>query len=415
MKTNNSNNNKPVSDITRSPFVLDAHQGEIIRALRQRQRISRPDIVNITGWSRAKTAIEINRLLEMGLIKEIGEGPSEGGRRPRLLSLNDELGYLVGVDIGATSIDVALADFAGRILDHQSEPSDVRLPPEQVLGRCVEILLEMLEKHGTSPQCVLGVGVGVPGPVEFSKGILVSPPLMPNWEGYSIRSYFQQTVQSALIVVDNDVNIMANGELRVGEGRGVDHFIFVKIGTGIGAGIVSNGRIHRGASGSAGDIGHISVDKNGPVCRCGNIGCLEAVAAGPAIAEAAQKAVLAGTSPVLARIFQERNGELHTEDVGAAIREGDRTAVEIVQFCGKVIGETLASLVNFFNPSYIFVGGGVTHLGDQLLLSIRQAVLKRSLPLATRHLVIKYSSLGSKAGIMGAIYMAQDQLFWVMN
>jgi len=413
--TETNNASKPVSDVIRSPFVLDLQQGEIIRTLRQRQNISRPEVVRITGWSRAKATLEINRLLGMGLIKEIGEGPSEGGRRPRLLSLNNELGYLVGVDIGATSIDVALADFCGKVIEIASEPTDVRFPPEIVLGRCTEIMLELLKKNGATPEKVLGVGVGVPGPVEFSKGILVAPPLMPAWEGYSIRSFFQQIVHSALIVVDNDVNIMANGELRVGDARGIDHFIFIKIGTGIGAGVVSNGRIHRGASGCAGDIGHISVDKNGPVCRCGNIGCLEAVTAGPAIADAATKAVQAGTSPVLARIYKERNGELRAEDVGAAIREGDRASVEIVQNSGKIIGETLASLVNFFNPSHIIVGGGVTQLGDQLLLSIRQAVLKRSLPLATRHLVIKYSSLGSKAGIMGAIFLAQDHLIWVMN
>jgi predicted NBD/HSP70 family sugar kinase len=238
---------------------------------------------------------------------------------------------------------------------------------------------------------------------------------MPLWERYPIRDFFRKTFRSAFVVVDNDVNIMALAELREGDGRGLDHFIFIKIGTGIGCGIVSNGKIHRGADGSAGDIGHICVDKNGPVCRCGNLGCLEAVTAGPAIAEYAVNAARDGSSSILAKKMESNGGTLSTEDVGAAMREGDRKALEIIQYSGRIIGETLASLVNFFNPSYIFFGGGVTNLGNQLLSSIRQAVLNRSLPLATRHLVIDYSSMGPDAGVIGAICLAKDHLFIVVN
>ncbi len=395
-------------------FVLNRDEGEIIHLLNQHGQISRTDLARMTGWSRAKISLEMDGLIRRGLVLEVGDGVSEGGRKPRLLSINDQLGFLAGVDIGATSIDLALADVCGVILQRRSEPADVRNSPEQLLGRCCELICEMVLAQGGQPEKILGIGVGVPGPVEFSKGVLVAPPLMPLWERYPIRDFFRKTFRSAYVVVDNDVNIMALAELREGDGRGVDHFIFIKIGTGIGCGIVSNGKIHRGADGSAGDIGHICVDKNGPVCRCGNLGCLEAVTAGPAIAEKAMRAAQDGSSQILAHKLTANGGSLTTEDVGSAMREGDRAAVEIVQYSGRVIGETLASLVNFFNPNYIFFGGGVTNLGNQLLSSIRQAVLNRSLPLATRHLVIDYSSMGSDAGIIGAICLAKDHLFLVV-
>jgi predicted NBD/HSP70 family sugar kinase len=208
---------------------------------------------------------------------------------------------------------------------------------------------------------------------------------------------------------------MALGELRGGAGVGVDNFIFVKIGTGIGAGIVCNGLVHRGSHGSAGDIGHICADRNGPICRCGNMGCLEIMAAGPAMANRAMQAAQNGASSILAKKLEANNRMLRAEEVGAAAREGDRVAIEIIQSSGQMIGDVLAGLVNFFNPSLILVGGGVSNIGNQLLASIRQAVLRRSTALATRELVISYSPMGSEAGVTGAIYLALEHLFVVKD
>ena len=202
---------------------------------------------------------------------------------------------MVGVDIGATSIDVALADVTGKILQRCSQTADVRNRPEVLLGACVELVKEVVSLQNCRTDQLLGIGVGVPGPVDFARGVLVAPPLMPGWENFPIRNFFKESFPSAYVVVDNDVNIMALGEQRAGDGAGIDHFIFVKIGTGIGAGIMSNGKIHRGSDGCAGDIGHICVDKDGPLCSCGNKGCLEAMSAGPAItARATSSAGLPG-------------------------------------------------------------------------------------------------------------------------
>jgi predicted NBD/HSP70 family sugar kinase len=206
---------------------------------------------------------------------------------------------------------------------------------------------------------------------------------------------------------------MALGEINQGAGKGVNNLIFVKIGTGIGAGIISQGQIYRGASGCAGDIGHISIDKSGPVCHCGNKGCLEALAGGPAIAERSLNAAQAGKSPILLKYYEKNGGKLSAEDVGNAAREGDALSIEIIRESGQMVGDVIASLVNFYNPDMIVIGGGVSNLGNLLLSSIRQAVLNRSLPLATRNLDIVFSGIGEDAGVFGAVNLAMDYIFTV--
>ncbi len=398
-----------------APLSVTPAEAAIIQALRQSESISRTDLSRQTNWSRPKITAEVSRLIHRGILVEVGEGNSDGGRRPRLLKLNRLLGYVVGLDVGATSIDLAVADLNAHVLSRDSGPADVREEPTVLMGQIRDRILKMLARAGLQPKQVLGIGIGVPGPVDFANGVLVAPPLMPAWEGFSIRDFFHATFPAACVMVDNDVNIMALGELRAGAGVGIDNFIFVKIGTGIGAGIVCNGQVHRGSSGSAGDIGHICADHHGPVCRCGNIGCLEMMAAGPAIAARAVEAAQTGSSLILAKKLESNNGALKSEDVAAAAREGDRAAIEIIQSSGQLIGDVLAGLVNFFNPSLIIVGGGVANIGNQLLASIRQAVLRRSTALATRNLAANYSSIGTEAGVIGAIHLALEYLFVVQN
>jgi glucokinase-like ROK family protein len=393
--------------------MLNSSEAEVMKVLRRDGQTSRADITNVIGWSRAKTSQEVNLLVEKGYLIDVGEGASKGGRKPRLLRFNSDLGYVVGIDIGATSIEIALADVNGSILRRAAEPADVRDAPEEILGRCSELILELTVAQGIHPEQILGIGVGVPGPVDFAHGVLVAPPLMPDWENFSIRNFFKETFQSAFVVIDNDVNIMALGEQRSGDAATVDHFLVVKIGTGIGCGIMANRKIHRGSHGSAGDIGHICVDKDGPVCRCGNRGCLEAMAAGPAIVEKAMQAAQSGKSELLRKMMENHGGVLTPEDVNTACRDGDEAALDIIRISGRMIGDVLAGLVNFFNPSHIFITGGISNFGNHLLIAIKRAVLRRSLPLATSNLVLNYSRIGSDAGVLGAIMLALEYLFIV--
>jgi glucokinase-like ROK family protein len=397
-------NNKP---------ALNHVEAQIIQHLRAAGQLSRTELAKITGYSRASMTGFINELMESGIIREVGEGKSQGGRRSLMLSINGDYGFIAGYDIGATHIELALANFRGDIIEHSSEHADVRNNAEVVLGRCAEIVQQMLERQGGIPDQIVAVGIGVPGPVEFSKGILIAPPLMPTWENFPIKNYVAKTFPNATVVVDNDVNIMALGELHAGGGKGLNNFIWVKIGTGVGSGIIASGEIYRGASGVAGNIGHIEAEHNGTICRCGNRGCLEAVAAGPPIAEHGKEAAEAGRSSFLATRLKDNKGMITAVDVGDAAASGDTAAIEIIRDSGKLIGLVLAGLVEFFNPEVIYIGGKVSKIGFTLLSSIRQAVLRRANPLSTRDLHVEYSQLGDMAGVIGAIVLTFPHIFQV--
>ena len=371
---------------------------------------SRSELVSRTGLTRGIVAQRVGELLEIGLVVEDEIGPSTGGRPPRRIAFRGDAGHLLVADLGAMSIDVALTDLDGRILGHRDEPADVSAGPERCLARIEQLFGELTAATRDLPGQLWGVGIGVPGPVEFRSGRPVSPPIMPGWDGYPVRERFAARY-GAPVWVDNDVNILALGEWRSGIAIGHDNVVVVKIGTGIGAGIISNGRIHRGAQGAAGDVGHIQVvDAASVVCRCGNVGCLEALAGGGALARDGEAAAISGRSERLRSALQA-HGRVTAEDVARAASLGDPVAVSLLQAAGHRVGLMLASIVNFFNPSLIVVGGGVAQSGDQLLTSIRETVYRRSLPLATRDLVVHRSSLGALAGVIGASTMVLEQLF----
>lgn len=390
---------------------LSLEEANILVALRKHGPMSRADLGGRLGYSRANVTTILNHLLSLNILEERELGESQGGRRPRMYGINGRLGFVVGVDIGATSLDIALADFNGNILERLAEPADVRDQPEQFLSRVTALIEQMVEgQNGRSDQ-VLAIGMGVPGPVQFDEGVLIAPPLMPAWESFSIRSYMRQFFPAANVVVDNDVNVMAIGEAHAGAGRGIENFIFLKIGTGIGSGIICHGDIYRGQDGAAGDVGHICIDYNGPVCHCGNVGCLEIMAAGPAIAARGLEAAESGESDLLAEVLAANDGLMTAKMVGDAAKAGDLAANDIVKTSGRMIGGMLAGLVNFFNPRMILIGGGVSHIGIRFLSAIRQAVLRRSTALSTRHLRIEFSPLGKDAGVIGAIWLALEYVF----
>jgi glucokinase-like ROK family protein len=395
-------------------YFISTSEKVLVDLIRKHGEFSKSDLVAFTEYSRTKITICIDSLLEKNIIVANTITGYTGGRRSKKFSVNGNFGLVAGIDIGATSIDLAIADFSGKLLVRYSEPASVKDGPIRILGRVCSLLENLIQEGGLSSKKLDGIGIGVPGPVDYSVGSLVSPPIMPGWDRYPIIQTVQQWFPSSNVVVDNDVNVMALGEIYQGAGKGVDNLIFIKIGTGIGAGIICEGKIYRGSNGCAGDIGHISVDKNGPLCHCGNKGCLEAVAAGPAIAGRSLTAAQAGKSPILMRYYENNGNILRTEDVGSASSEGDALAIEIIRESGQFIGDVLAGLVNFYNPGMIVIGGGVSNLGDLLLSSIRQSVLRRSTPLATRDLLIVFSEIGPDAGVIGAINLAMDNIFTLL-
>lgn len=378
-----------------------------MRLVRAMERpVSRSEMTGALGVSRSKVSLEVGRLLEGGLLVEDGLAESDGGRRSSLLRIPRSAGLIAAVDLGASSIGVGLSDLGGELIAHGEEPAEIKDGPRTVLGRAKELLAGLLEDQEAGPREVLAIGVGVPGPVEHASGLLKSPPIMPGWDRFPIRDVFADEY-AAPVFVDNDVNMMALGEHRAGVGKGVDNVLFVKIGTGIGGGIIADGRLYRGAQGCAGDIGHICADPDGPVCPCGNRGCLEAMAGAPAIASKAERCARDGVSPALKEALDRRGG-LGPRDVGEAAALGDYHALEIIKESGRLVGRVLATLVSTLNPSLIIIGGGVANIGHALLGEIRGTVYRRSLPLATRNLPVVLSELEGLAGVTGASVLAAE-------
>jgi glucokinase-like ROK family protein len=389
------------------PDVLDA-TALVLDAIRLGRCSSRGQIVERTGLSRAVVAQRIAELVGYGIVEESGLGQSTGGRPPRQLRFRAEAGHVLTADLGATSIDVAVADLAGTVLAHAAEEADIAAGPERILTD-VERLFGEVSRSLSDVAPLRGIGIGVPGPVEFSTGRPVSPPIMPGWHDYPIRARLERRYD-APVWVDNDVNIMVLGEWRFGVARGHRNVVWIKVGTGIGAGLISDGALHRGANGAAGDVGHIQVVDESIVCRCGNLGCLEALSGGAALARDGEAAARDGRSRWLNEALQ-REGSINAATVSLGATHGDLACVELIQGSGRQIGRMLASVVNFFNPSLIVVGGGVTGAGNLFLATIRETVYRRSLPLATRELQVLPSVLGPMAGVVGAATMVADELF----
>ncbi|PXY19279.1 ROK family protein [Prauserella muralis] len=375
---------------------------------------TRPELGRRSGLGRTVVTQRVNQLTECGLLEEGALGPSSGGRAPRELRFRAGAGVILAAELGATSIGVGVTDLAGTVLAEREELADIALGPEPVLDRVEqlfdELLAEVRATGGDAEATVWGVGIGLPGPVEFATGRPSAPPIMPGWDGYPVRDRLTARF-SAPVWVDNEVNTMALGELRAGSAKGQSDILYVKIGTGIGAGLVSGGRLHRGSQGCAGDIGHAAVaDEENVVCRCGNTGCLEAYAGGAALARDGLAAAREGRSEFLAGVLAE-TGTVTAGDVSRAAQSGDRTSVELLTRAGRLIGSLLATLVSFYNPALVIIGGGVAAAGDLLLAAVRESVYRRSLPLATRELRIARSALSDRAGLVGAAFMVIDEVF----
>lgn len=383
------------------------HLAQIIGFVRGKRSVTRPEIIEATGLSRSLATKYTDIACDLNLLKNGEIGQSTGGRAPRLLDFNESAGSILVAELGATGFHVAESNLVGDLVEVSYIPADVSKGPDYVLDLVEKEFGKLITN--LKIKNLWGIGIGVPGPVEFATGIPISPPIMPGWDRYPIRERFSQKF-SAPVWIDNDVNLMALGEHALRKDSLTNELIFIKIGSGIGAGILTHARLHRGAQGCAGDIGHISIGADDVTCRCGNSGCIEAVAGGLALARDAEIAAKSGDSPYLNKVLKSKN-KVTSQDVIAGSDSGDRWCVEKIAKIGKDIGAVLATLVNFHNPSLIVIGGSVSAAGDKLLASIRESVLNRSLPLATRDLQIRLSEYQNQAGLSGAAEMVINELF----
>ena len=391
---------------------LSEDEAVILRSLFQSGPQSRTDLAHETRFSRTKVTDLVGQLMAREILQEIHRS-GQGQGKWKNLTINQGLGYLAGIDIGTTSVDVGLADCSCALLDRLSASTDVNDGTEAVLGVAIRLLEELLVQNGVREDQILGIGVGVPGPVSYPSGMVIGGQFTPGWEGFKIQDILTARFPGVVIRADNDANLMAMGSHKEGLGKNSSDFIFVKVGTGIGSGVYCRGHLYRSFSSCAGHIGHTCVDFNGPVCRCGNRGCLEALAGGPGIAAAAEEAVVAGESAVLASLKADHNGVLTAVEVGEAAAMRDPAALQIIRRAGTLIGTVLAGVINLYNPELIVIGGGISKIGNLLLAEIRREVLKRAYSYTTMGLRIEYSPIVDDVGVIGAVHYVRDWVFTV--
>ncbi len=355
------------------------------------------------GMTRAAISIIVSDLLDLGLVRESAHQTlPNGGRPPRLLEINPEYGKVIGIDLGASHVNVLITNVAAQILYEQEVPIDIAEGPQKILDKVDELVQQGIRQSGVRWDTILAIGLGVPGPIDSASGMVISPPIMPGWDRYPIRAVLEERWRVP-VSLNNDAELGAIGEWAFGAGRGERFLAYIKAGSGIGAGLLLDGKIYRGATGSAGEIGHLTIDENGPQCTCGNYGCVEAYAGGKAIARAAREAVQKGLRTQLSTLPIEAITAL---EVANAARRGDFLAQQIIERAGEHLGIAIAGVVNLFNPSVIIIGGGVAQIGDLYLEPVRRAVQKRSLSASARAVRITTALLGRRSSAMGAVVQA---------
>ncbi len=383
----------------------------VLGAIRSSSDITQPMLVEQVGLGRSVVGQRVAELEAAGLVVPSGFAPSTGGRAPRRLRLNNEAGYVLGADIATNELVVGVADLSGDLLETRHREIDVVDGPDVVVGVVEQLAGALVDEIGAR-RSPWSFGIGMPGPVAYDDGGPSTLPTMPEWSRHPTRQRLADRF-GVPVWMDNRTNLSALGERRVNPvAARSQHMVYLGGGYGIGAAVVVNGRIHRGAHGLAGAIDHVPVHGAADIhCRCGKTGCLEAVAGGAALARDGRLLAETLQSPALARVL-ERTGRIRPNDVTEAAGSGDAAAQALLHRAATLLGRSLATLVNVFDPDLVVVGGGIARARAHVLAAIREEVYRSALPAATRDLRIEPSAFDQEiAGITGAIEFALGELF----
>ncbi len=372
--------------------------GHVLHLIRRTGGLTRAEILEYTGLARSTVTSRLATLQSAGLVTTDGTNAAGRGRPPSQFHFREDNGALLLADAGATGVRTALTDLDGTINHEIPVTLDITIGPEKWLTKVCALFAQLLDREGCDASFIRGIGIALPGPVDFASGTVVQPPIMTGWNGYHIRSWFADTF-TCPVIIDNDANAMATGEYATAESERTS-MIMLKIATGIGAGIIVDQHIYRGEDGAAGDLGHIQLappgDRDVPQCRCGNYGCVEAYAAGWA----------------LVRDLQAQGRDVrNVPDLVHLVRNGDPLALSMTRDAGRAIGIALADAVSLLNPAVVVIGGELGDAASNLVAGIRETIYARCLPLATRRLEVHPSTLGHAAGLIGLAKTLTDHVY----
>lgn len=369
-----------------------ANLERVVRAVRMAGSLTQAEIARSTGLSAATVSNIVRELKESGTVEVTPT--SAGGRRARSISLSAAAGVVVGVDFGHTHLRVAVADLAHQVLAEDSEPLDVDSSADGGFDRAERMVTRLIAATGTAPEKVLGVGLGVPGPIDGESGMIGPTSMLPGWVGSNPGKEMSDRL-GVPVHVDNDANLGALGELIWGAARGVADLAYIKVAGGVGAGLVMGGRIYRGPGGTAGEIGHLTLDESGPVCRCGNRGCLETFAA---------------VRYVLPLLHPVHGPGLTMDRVVRLARSGDPGCARVIADTGRHLAVGVGALCNLLNPRVVVVGGEIAEAGEVLLAPLRTALTRYAIPSATQRLTVVKGALGARAEVLGAVALVLSEM-----
>lgn len=367
----------------------------VLRLIWEQRRLSRVDIAQMAGLSRSTVSEIVNEILPTGLVTETGEGPSRGGRRPIVLAFDDDACVILGVEMGGSHVGVVLTDLRGRVIATRRQNHPVRSDPAGTRQLFANLCAECMEEADARGKPLVGIGVGVPCPVDPAHKDRLSPEVMPAWKGQLGLDMVARRYGVPLFV-DNDANCGALAEHWWGEHGGTDHLAYIKVATGIGSGHVIGGEIYRGATGVAGEIGHLSIDPKGKICRCGLHGCLVTLAGGEALVERAAELLADHPDSTLA------GKEFRLNDIEDAALAGDAAALQVIREAAQHLGTAVAGMLNLLNPATVIFGGDLSRLGDLLLDPVRETIRTRTLVSSVAAAQIHVSNLGPRSVAIGA-------------
>jgi predicted NBD/HSP70 family sugar kinase len=367
----------------------------VVETLRERGTASRAEIARHTGLSRSTVSSLVADLQAHGLVVDHLDGESSAsmptGRPPTLLALDRSVGAVLGIDFGHDRIFAAVSDLSRTILAETVRELDVDNRAEDALDLGAELVEDLLEQVGIDRADVIGVGVALSGPIDHQRGAVHDTAILPGWAGLEVEAEMSRRLGGLPVHLDNDANLGALAEVTLGAGREARNALYVMISSGIGAGLIIDGRPYRGRRGMAGEIGHVLVDETGPICRCGNRGCLETYVSGPALAEL---------------LRSSRGSELTVTEIVRLARQGDAGCSRAIADAGRVLGRVVAAICNIFNPEMVVVGGDLGEAGDLLLDPMREAVGRYAIAPAAADAKVVAGELGERAQVLGALALA---------
>jgi N-acetylglucosamine repressor len=389
--------------------MLPKHLLRLLYLIHDEGRTSRSQLAKRTGYSNFLVSKLTERLLKNKLICEVGSGASSGGRRPSLLSINPKIGYLVGVHLGTINLRAVVTDLCGNVVAWRTDRSRVEQGPEKALQHLGIVVSGLLKEAHIHHRQLLGFGMGIGAVSDWQSGVALSWPKVPSWINVPVRRMMEEKFHT-VVEMDDVSRTAALAEKRFGKARDASEFIHVLLGAGTGAALFLGGKLYGGKGGFAGEFGHTTIEEHGPLCSCGNRGCLEALVSGSAIIRQAREALAAGLSPQLYQIIQTNGGELGLESIAQAAETNDRFCLGLLSEIAAHIATGITNLINLLNPELVVFGGGlIKAAGKWLLPPIQRVVLERAMPNAARQVTLELSELKDVDWARGATLLVAKQ------